>query len=79
MGVSQPHVAQVEARDDVYFSTLIYYVRALGSDPRIEAAFPAEKPVAVTLAQCPMNRDRRRRALQRKEPARPENRHFRGR
>jgi hypothetical protein len=49
MGVSQPHVAQVEARDDVYFSTLISYVRALGSDPRIDAAFPGEEPVSVTL------------------------------
>jgi hypothetical protein len=79
MGVSQSHVVQVEARDDVYLSTLISCVRALGGDPRIEAAFPAEKPVAVTLAQYPMNRDRRRRALRRKGPARPENRHFRGR
>jgi transcriptional regulator with XRE-family HTH domain len=49
MGVSQSHVAQVEARDDVYLSTLISYVRALGGDLRIEAVFPGEEPVAITL------------------------------
>ena len=49
MGVSQSHVAQVEARDDVYLSTLISYIHALGGDPRIEAAFPGEEPVAITL------------------------------
>ena len=49
MGVSQSHVAQVEARDDVYLSTLISYVRALDGDLRIEAVFPGEEPVAITL------------------------------
>jgi transcriptional regulator with XRE-family HTH domain len=50
MGVSQSHVAQVEARADVYLSTLISYVRALGGDLRIEAVFPGEEPVAIALA-----------------------------
>jgi hypothetical protein len=48
-GVLQSHVAQVETRDDVNLSNLISYVRAPGGGPRIEAAFPGEEPVAVTL------------------------------
>lgn len=47
MGTSQSHVAQVEARDDVYLSTLFSYVRALGGDLRIEAVFPGEDPVEI--------------------------------
>jgi transcriptional regulator with XRE-family HTH domain len=47
LGTSQSHVAQVEARDDVYLSTLFSYVRALGGDLRIEAVFPGEEPVAI--------------------------------
>jgi len=49
MGTSQSHVAQVEARDDVYLSTLFAYVRALGGDLRIEAVFPGTEPVEITL------------------------------
>ena len=49
MGTSQSHVAQVEARDDIYLSTLFSYVRALGGDLRIEALFPGEEPVQITL------------------------------
>jgi len=49
LGVSQAHVAQVEARDDVYLSTLFAYVRALGGDLLLQAVFPGEHPIAVTL------------------------------
>jgi transcriptional regulator with XRE-family HTH domain len=49
MGVSQPHVAQIEARDDVYLSTLVRYIRALGGDLRLQAVFPGEDPIEVTL------------------------------
>jgi len=48
MGTSQSHVAQVEARDDVYLSTLFAYVGALGGDLRIEAVFPGAEPVEIT-------------------------------
>jgi transcriptional regulator with XRE-family HTH domain len=53
MGVSQPHVAQVEARDDAYLSTLIRYVRALGGDLRLQAVFPGEQPIEITLNDPP--------------------------
>lgn len=49
MGVSQPHVAQVEARDDVYLSTLVSYVRALGGDLRLQVVFPGEESIEITL------------------------------
>lgn len=49
LGTSQSHVAQVEARDDVYLSTRFSYVRALGGDVRIEAVFPGEEPVQITV------------------------------
>jgi len=49
LGVSQPHEAQVEARDDVYLSTLFAYVRALGGDPLLQAVFPGEEPISITL------------------------------
>jgi transcriptional regulator with XRE-family HTH domain len=50
LGTSQSHVAQVEARDDVYLSTLFSYVRALGGDLRIEAVFPDEEPVQIVFS-----------------------------
>ncbi|HWE61124.1 MAG TPA: helix-turn-helix transcriptional regulator [Chloroflexota bacterium] len=49
MGASQPHVAQVEARDDVYLSTLFAYVRALGGDLRLQAVFSGEEPIEIIL------------------------------
>ena len=49
MGVSQPHVAQIETRDDVYLSTLVRYIRALGGDLRLCAVFPDEATIEVTL------------------------------
>jgi hypothetical protein len=39
----------VDARDDVYLSTLISYVRALGGDLRIEAVFPGEESIEIRL------------------------------
>jgi predicted transcriptional regulator len=50
MGTVQPHIARVEARDDVYLSTLASYIEALGGELRLQAVFPDEEPVEVTLS-----------------------------
>jgi transcriptional regulator with XRE-family HTH domain len=49
LGSSQSHVAQFEARNDVYLSTLASYIEALGGELRLQALFPGEEPVVVTL------------------------------
>ena len=49
MGTVQPHIARVEARDDVYLSTLASFIEALGGELRLQAVFPGEEPVEVTL------------------------------
>src|SRR5579872_1130770 len=50
MGTVQPHIARVEARDDVYLSTLASYIEALGGELRLQAVFPGQDPVEVTLS-----------------------------
>lgn len=42
MGLSQPEVSKLERRRDVRVSTLLAYVRAVGGEPRVIAAFGAE-------------------------------------
>jgi len=49
MGTVQPHIARVEARNDVYLSTLASYIEALGGELRLHAVFPGKDPVEVTL------------------------------
>jgi transcriptional regulator with XRE-family HTH domain len=50
LGSSQSHVAQLEARDkDIHLSTLASYIEALGGELRLQAVFPGEEPVAVTV------------------------------
>jgi DNA-binding XRE family transcriptional regulator len=48
LGISQGNVSRLEARSDVYLSTLRSYVEALGGHLEIAAVFPDERvPVDV--------------------------------
>jgi DNA-binding XRE family transcriptional regulator len=40
MEVSQAHVSQIEHQDDLYLSTLLSYVRALGGELHLRIVFP---------------------------------------
>lgn len=40
--VSQPNVSQIERTPDIYLSTLLKYVAALGGEVEIRAVFPDE-------------------------------------
>jgi transcriptional regulator with XRE-family HTH domain len=50
LGTSQSHVAQLEVpKKDIHLSTLASYIEALGGELRLQAVFPGEEPVAVTV------------------------------
>jgi transcriptional regulator with XRE-family HTH domain len=50
LGSSQSHVAQLETRKkDIHLSTLASYIEALGGELRLQAVFPGEEPIAVTV------------------------------
>lgn len=50
LGISQGNVSRLEARSDVYLSTLRSYVEALGGHLEIAAVFPDERvPVELEL------------------------------
>lgn len=49
--VSQPNVSRIEQEDDVYLSTLVRYVTALGGHLEVRAVFGDE---TVTLLREPM-------------------------
>jgi DNA-binding Xre family transcriptional regulator len=54
LGISQGNVSRLEARSDVYLSTLRSYVEALGGQLEIAAVFGAERvPVQVRARQPP--------------------------
>jgi DNA-binding XRE family transcriptional regulator len=40
MAVSQAHVSQIEHKDDLYLSTLLGYVHALGGEAHLRVVFP---------------------------------------
>lgn len=42
LDVSQPNVSRIEQEDDVYLSTLVRYVAALGGHLEVRAVFPDE-------------------------------------
>jgi transcriptional regulator with XRE-family HTH domain len=48
--VSQPNVSRIEQEDDVYLSTLVRYVAALGGHLEVQAVFPEE---TITLLRQP--------------------------
>jgi transcriptional regulator with XRE-family HTH domain len=48
--VSQPNISRIEQEDDVYLSTLVRYVAALGGDLEVRAVFPEE---TITLLREP--------------------------
>lgn len=47
--VSQPHIAQFEAREDMLLSTLRRYLEALGGELEILAHFPGRRRVEIAL------------------------------
>jgi transcriptional regulator with XRE-family HTH domain len=48
--VSQPNISRIEQEDDVYLSTLVRYVAALGGHLEVRAVFPEE---TITLLREP--------------------------
>jgi transcriptional regulator with XRE-family HTH domain len=48
--VSQPNISRIEQEDDVYLSTLVRYVAALGGHLEVNAVFPEE---TITLLREP--------------------------
>lgn len=48
LGKSQPHISQLERRDDMHLSTLREVINALGGGLRIEAEFPDGERVRLT-------------------------------
>lgn len=50
--VKQPHIAQLEHREDMYLTTLIRYIEALGGELELTARFP-EMVVAISPADTP--------------------------
>jgi transcriptional regulator with XRE-family HTH domain len=48
--VSQPNISRIEQEDDVYLSTLVRYVAALGGQLEVNAVFPEE---TITLLRQP--------------------------
>jgi DNA-binding Xre family transcriptional regulator len=57
LGVSQSNVSRLEARSDVYLSTLRSYVEALGGYLEIAAVFGEERvPVQVGADEQPVDR-----------------------
>jgi transcriptional regulator with XRE-family HTH domain len=48
--VSQPNISRIEQEDDVYLSTLVRYVGALGGYLEVNAVFPEE---TITLLREP--------------------------
>jgi len=54
--VKQPLIAQLEHRDDMYLTTLIRYIHALGGELELTARFP-EMAVALVAPAGPGCRD----------------------
>ena len=48
LGVGQEQVSRLEKKSDMLLSTLTNYVRALGGDLQLTAAFPDRPPVRLT-------------------------------
>jgi hypothetical protein len=49
MDVSQAHVSQIERKQDLYLSTLLSYVRALGGEVHLRVVFPDEQEFDLPL------------------------------
>jgi DNA-binding XRE family transcriptional regulator len=50
LSVSQPNISRIEQEDDLYLSTLVRYVGALGGQLEVRAVFPEE---TITLLREP--------------------------
>ena len=48
LGLTQPHISQIERRPDALISTLSAYVKALGGELELRANFPDGQSVAIT-------------------------------
>jgi len=51
LGVSQPNISKIEGKEDLYLSTLCYYIAALGGHLEVKAVFEDED-VYLTLPGC---------------------------
>jgi DNA-binding XRE family transcriptional regulator len=49
LGISQSDVSKIERRTDIRVSTLARYVRALGGELHIEARFPDDDPIPLSI------------------------------
>jgi transcriptional regulator with XRE-family HTH domain len=48
LGIGQEHVSRLEKKSDMLLSTLANYVRAMGGDLQLTAAFPDRPPVRLS-------------------------------
>jgi transcriptional regulator with XRE-family HTH domain len=48
LGIGQEHVSRLEKKSDMLLSTLANYVRAMGGDLHLTAAFPDRPPVKLS-------------------------------
>ena len=51
LGVSQPKVSKIEGKEDIHLSTLHGYVEALGGHSEINAVFPDQTVINLTLPE----------------------------